>query len=365
MVLMDGKSNPINTLVTPTNSIDDRTKDMCPICKTDRYLSPNMNFLINPECYHKICESCVDRIFSLGPAPCPYPGCSRILRKNKFKKQVFEDLAIEREIDIRKRVSGIYNKTEEDFQDLPSFNIYLEGIENLIFNLSNGIEIEKTEGDLAEYEQDHKIEILEKNLRESQKTSNLRQYQEATERLKQEKVRIQKKMEFEDIEYLKQQQQELLDRLSSSASANSEDIIKQQQSQMLKRSSVRKKQLQQINSNLDNQMTSLNAAPEESDDEEKVPFTPFQGDRDLNKSYKLLNIASTIEEVMDLDNNLGESYYDPYVNKLAKDKEYVGGGWRLQQVFERALDEAFTGLGCFIEKEKGEKVVSEASTAVV
>ena len=105
-----------------TGVTDDRSKDMCPICKTDKYLSPNMNFLINPECYHKICESCVDRIFSLGPAPCPYPKCGKILRKNKFKKQIFDDLGIEKEIDIRKRVSGIYNKTEEDFDDLKENN---------------------------------------------------------------------------------------------------------------------------------------------------------------------------------------------------------------------------------------------------
>lgn len=75
---------------TLTLSLDDQLKDMCPICKTDKYLSPNMKFLINPECYHKICESCVDRIFSLGPAPCPYPKCGKILRKinlnNKYLK---------------------------------------------------------------------------------------------------------------------------------------------------------------------------------------------------------------------------------------------------------------------------------------
>ena len=83
--------------------IDDQLKDMCPICKTDKYLSPNMKFLINPECYHKICESCVDRIFSLGPAPCPYPKCGKILRKNKFKQQIFEDLIIEKKLILGKK----------------------------------------------------------------------------------------------------------------------------------------------------------------------------------------------------------------------------------------------------------------------
>lgn len=82
--------------------------DICPVCKSARYLNPNMRFLINPECYHKMCESCVDRIFSQGPAPCPIAGCARTLRKNKFRVPKFEDLQIEREVDVRKRIAKMY-----------------------------------------------------------------------------------------------------------------------------------------------------------------------------------------------------------------------------------------------------------------
>lgn len=331
---------------------DDRTKDMCPICKTDRYLSPNMTFLINPECYHKICESCVDRIFSLGPAPCPYSGCGRILRKNRFKKQVFDDLHIEREIDIRKKVSSIYNKTEEDFPDLASYNLYLESVENIIFNLSNGVDVDQTEADLAQYEADHKIEILEKAMKESQKNSDLTQYQESMARLKQEKLKIQKQMEVEDFEFQKQQKQELLDKLSHS-SANSDELIQQSNNIMLKRSSLRKKKLQQITSQLDQQFQNTNPFQKHARDmeaQERAPFTPFQGDRDLHKRYHVLGFAS---DQKDVDQPSSDTYHDPYVNKLAKNKEYLGGGWRLHAVFERALDEAFMGLNCFIEKEKG------------
>jgi CDK-activating kinase assembly factor MAT1 len=67
-----------------------------------------MKFLVNPECYHKMCESCVDRIFSHGPAPCPIAGCKYTLRKNRFRKQTFEDLKVEREVDIRRRVASMY-----------------------------------------------------------------------------------------------------------------------------------------------------------------------------------------------------------------------------------------------------------------
>ena len=81
--------------------------DICPVCKSSRYLNPNMRFLVNPECYHKMCESCVDRIFSQGPAPCPVAGCARTLRKQRFRRQTFEDLQIEREVDIRRRVAAM------------------------------------------------------------------------------------------------------------------------------------------------------------------------------------------------------------------------------------------------------------------
>lgn len=315
---------------------DERARDMCPICKTDRYLSPNMTFLINPECYHKICESCVDRIFSLGPAPCPYPKCNKTLRKNRFKKQVFEDIKIEREIDIRKRIQSIYNKTQEDFPSLQEYNQYLEEVENIIFNLTENIDAEETEKKVAQYEADHKIEILEIAMRELQKDADSAKYQEATERLRQEKLKIQRQMEVEDLEFQQQQKAELMEKLSAS-DANAEEIMQQQKSKQLKRSLLRKRQLQQILNQLDKQFLSASHTPEKA--VPRTPFTPFCGDRDLHRLY-------------DLGTDIADAYYDPYVHKLAQNKEFLGGGWRLESVFERALDEAFMGLRCFISEEK-------------
>ncbi|EGW32016.1 uncharacterized protein SPAPADRAFT_55579 [Spathaspora passalidarum NRRL Y-27907] len=322
---------------------------MCPICKTDKYLSPNMTFLINPECYHKICESCVDRIFSLGPAPCPYPKCGKILRKNKFKQQVFDDLRIEREIDIRKKVGNVYNKTEEDFPSLKEYNQYLENIEEIVFKLNNDVDVVETLAELDKYEQEHKLEILEKNMRESEKSADLVKYQEAMERLKQEKRKIQEKMDLEDLNFQREQQQKLLDKMATS-SETTEEILKQLEVQKQSRLTSRRKQLQSINENLDRQFNSANPFHKHLPEEVQTPFTPFKGDRDLNKKYTMLPVLDA-EEIMDTDNSHG-SYYDPYMNKLAKVKEFLGAGWRLNHVYERALDEAFIGLGCIIEQEK-------------
>ena len=86
---------------------DDAMREECPICKTRRYLRRDMRFLFNPECYHRMCESCVDRIFSHGPRPCPVAECNKVLRRNKFREPMFNDMAMEREIDIRRSIAAM------------------------------------------------------------------------------------------------------------------------------------------------------------------------------------------------------------------------------------------------------------------
>lgn len=49
------------------------------------------------------CESCIDRLFTLGPAPCPI--CNKILRKLAFTPQTFEDLTVEKEVAVRRRIA--------------------------------------------------------------------------------------------------------------------------------------------------------------------------------------------------------------------------------------------------------------------
>ena len=49
------------------------------------------------------CESCIDRIFSLGPEPCPV--CHQTLRKAHFTAQSFEDLNVQKEVVIRQRIA--------------------------------------------------------------------------------------------------------------------------------------------------------------------------------------------------------------------------------------------------------------------
>lgn len=78
---------------------------------------------------HRRCESCIDRLFTLGPAPCPI--CQTTLRKLAFIPQTFEDLTVEKEVAVRRRMAKEFNKRREDFIDLRSYNDYLEEVEDI------------------------------------------------------------------------------------------------------------------------------------------------------------------------------------------------------------------------------------------
>ncbi|OAA62021.1 cdk-activating kinase assembly factor mat1 [Niveomyces insectorum RCEF 264] len=116
-----GDIDPAATGGTTNGSAD----DICPVCKTIRYLNKDMVFLINPACYHPMCSTCVARLFT-GPNQCPYAGCHQTLRRKDFRRPFFDDLAVEREVDIRRRVAAVFNQTEDDFESLDAYNEYLE-----------------------------------------------------------------------------------------------------------------------------------------------------------------------------------------------------------------------------------------------
>ncbi|CCD26282.1 TFIIH/NER complex subunit TFB3 NDAI_0H01080 [Naumovozyma dairenensis CBS 421] len=353
------------TSSTSTNAIDydyeDSNKDMCPICKTDRYLSPDVKFLVNPECYHKICESCVDRIFSLGPAQCPYKRCDKILRKNKFKTQIFDDVGVEKEVDIRKRVFGVFNKDLNDFDgDLKKFNEYLEHVEEIVYKLDHGIDVEETERQLKDYEELNKQLILSNIERNKKEFENFEEREKFQKEMRLKKRMLERQIEEEDKSNKEWAKREIINRLaaastsgslSSASSAstsivdNTQDVIESVKSTVkLKKSSARRK-LDELNRFLQDNPYFSSSNPNSTQNTllyqqqhggSVIPFTPFNGDRDIEPR------RFTIEE---------ELYDDPFLKDLQNKKEFIASGFRTDYVYERVLTEAFMGLGCVISEE--------------
>lgn len=142
----------------------DLEEQSCPRCKTNKYRNPKLRLLVNV-CGHKLCDNCVDVLFTRPSAACP--ECSTPLRRSDFRIQQFEDLIVEKEVDIRKRIIKIYNKRSEDFfgehDPLRAYNDYLEELETIVWNLANKIEIEETNKKIERYKKENE-NLIKKNV---------------------------------------------------------------------------------------------------------------------------------------------------------------------------------------------------------
>jgi len=129
---------------------------VCPMCKTTKYRNPSMKLMVNV-CGHALCESCVELLFAKGSGSCQ--ECRTPLRRTDFRLQLFEDARIDKEVDIRRRILREFCKTEDEFENLRSYNDYLEMVEDIIYNLCNNIDILETNKKIAEYKEENKAHI--------------------------------------------------------------------------------------------------------------------------------------------------------------------------------------------------------------
>lgn len=343
-------SQPIaSTLANQRRSIP---TDICPVCKSSRYLNPSMRFLVNPECYHKMCVSCVDRIFSHGPAPCPVAGCARTLRKARFRRQTFEDLKIEREVDIRRRVAAVFNRREDEFETLRAWNNYLEEVENLTWNLLQGVDVKETEQKLDAYRRQNEAGIKQNAALESRETADA----EARLAAQQEHARLRREAarneELDERREKEESKREILDRIAhSDAGADPDAIVRETQRVVLKKSTARRTAAEKSRLQADDNgplfsiqglKRAVQAAPEEG-------YDPFGG-YVIKPAYY----------------HLRDHYEHSWLDNARSDAQITAGGYDVGEYCVRAMMEAFGGFGVFVEDEiggRGKSVKKEVGTA--
>ncbi|KAK5609735.1 CDK-activating kinase assembly factor MAT1 [Crenichthys baileyi] len=106
------------------------------------------------------CENCVEMLFARGSGSCVQ--CDTPLRKSNFRVQLFEDATVDKEVEIRKKVMKIYNKREFNFSSLRDYNDYLEQVEDIVYNLTNNIDVENTKLRMEQYQRENK-DIIQRN----------------------------------------------------------------------------------------------------------------------------------------------------------------------------------------------------------
>ncbi|KAI5370475.1 putative Zinc finger, RING-type, cdk-activating kinase assembly factor MAT1/Tfb3 [Septoria linicola] len=320
--------------------------DICPVCKSSRYLNAQLRFLVNPACYHKMCESCVDRLFSHGPQPCPIPKCRETLRKNRFRQQTFEDIQVEREVDIRRKVAAVFNRREDEFEDLRAYNDYLNDVEDITFNLINRIDEDETERRFREYEKAHQQEIADNASLAQQESMSYSMLQKTERENAKQRREAARREEADERREVQANKRDVLRRLENGQDPDA--VSKEAQGATLKKrlnrqdAAARQQQLQAVSEAKaghggggSNSNTIIKGLKAKVKAEPEAPIDPFGGYTFGEKKYY----------------SLQDQYVWDVLQSTANDGRHAPGGYEVSVFTERALCEAFSGLGCFIAEE--------------
>lgn len=378
-----------SSTTTPSITIDaggstnGSADDICPVCKTIRYLNKDMIFLINPECYHPMCSNCVARLFA-GPNQCPYAGCHKTLRRKDFRRAFFEDLAVEREVDIRRRVAAVFNQTEDDFESLDAYNEHLERVESLTMDLVSGDPGARrtAEATLARWEADHRGEI-ERNRRRGERADELSRTRLAAEkeaararrldslRQDEEDRRARLRAHEEDLDTLTQAPEGTDDAAAAAAAIGR--VMLRRRGQQHRRESLLAAEEQTLKGpggpgsgsggeagtaddatpgltirGLKDRRKAAAASAAAAGTNGQPPYDPFEG----------LDPAPSRFRVRD-----GE-YRNPWLQGAREHNSHVVGGYDVHEYCARALYEAFSGLAVFIDDEKETGVPGQSAAEV-
>ncbi|KAM6500677.1 CDK-activating kinase assembly factor MAT1 domain containing protein [Amanita muscaria] len=290
--------------------------DQCPVCKSDRYLNPKLRLLVS-SCYHKMCESCIDRLFTLGPAPCPI--CSKVLRKLAFSPQTFEDLGVEKEVAIRRRIAKEFNKRREDFLDLLSYNDYLEEVEDITFNLINEIDVAQTEARIVAHRAENAA-LIEMNLqREEAYAHALKEHEETEKREREFRALELRREEEEEREEREKGKREIIDKLETS-DKDANKLVAKTRANALKRSAARFASA----SHLQSSAQLLRSRAAQSTVIPDIPHVPLQDD------YYAYEDKFRTKEY---------GYEDVFSEAVRQDREGImrGGGYMVEEAWGRAL----------------------------
>ncbi|KAL7283271.1 hypothetical protein ACG7TL_002700 [Trametes sanguinea] len=254
--------------------------------------------------------------------------CGKILRKLAFTPQTFEDLGVEKEVAVRRRIAKEFNKRREDFPDLRSYNDYLEMVEDITFNLINDIDVPETEERIAQYRRENAA-IIELNQKREEEYARYLQEQEEMERQERE-LRAQelRRLEEEEREEREKGKQAIIDKLETS-DKDAVRLVAKSRLEAQRRASARASSSSGFGMP-HSSASLLRSRAAQSTVVPDVPHIPLQDNwYAYDDMYKMR-----------------ESYHDPVSDAVRRDRDGImrAGGYMVEQAWERALRFAVAGL---------------------
>ncbi|KAK4053329.1 TFIIH/NER complex subunit [Microbotryomycetes sp. JL221] len=312
-------------------------EDVCPVCKTDRFRNPKLRLMVS-SCYHKMCESCMDRIFSLGPEPCPV--CHTVIRKAHFKPQRFEDLSVQKELAIRKKMARTFNKTESDFVSPEAYNKYLEEVEEWTFKLIQEQDVEETEAAIRRYLEANR-DSIEANAEQSQRDKEALKRLDELERQEREEARkTYEKWDEEDRLAKEQDRKAVLEALESS-NVSVDTVVKQARASALKRSTAR---LAANNNNKNAGDNSDLTASMKFFQGLKTGVMGTSGDAADDDILMELEWYDSYDDLFDLKRRGDPEAYDEDTGLAVEQERGDEGGFVVEEVWQKAIRASVAGL---------------------
>jgi len=237
---------------------------------------------------------------------------------------VFEDLSVEQEVRVRRRIAKWFNKRPEDFKTLKEYNDYLEEVEDITFNLINDVNVEETEARIQKFAEENQS-IIAANEAKQQREEKVNAW-----RIEQEKSNRQHKREAylqqlkEEHEALRAEERELISSLADSDQPASEIMARI----TLKRSSLRRRDVEPTAQRPPTYTpTFLMDTDIDHDGETSADFDPFAS------SYELYKLPE-----------LQPAYFDPFSQHISEDTAVRAGGYNVRRYYLQAIEAAFAGL---------------------
>ncbi|GAB7349431.1 hypothetical protein MBLNU459_g8541t1 [Dothideomycetes sp. NU459] len=257
--------------------------------------------------------------------------------------QTFEDIQVEREVDIRRRVAAVFNRREDEFDSLLDYNNYLNEVEDITFNLVNRIDVEETEKRMASYANQNSTSISANAAlasEEMQDYSALQAAEREQARLRREAAR---REEEEERRAKAEGKQDIINRLATGT--GDADMIAEEghrvtlKKRLDKRAAVDRQRQLQAGSIAKNSLNTgsgfmIKGLKTRKDTGPEAPYDPFGG-------LKFTNEYHVLQDRYDWD----------WLNDLVDDVSIVAGGYSLHEFHSRALCEAFSGLGIIVGED--------------
>ncbi|NP_001188073.1 CDK-activating kinase assembly factor MAT1 [Ictalurus punctatus] len=301
----------------------------CPRCKTTKYRNPSLKLMVNV-CGHTLCENCVEMLFVRGSGNCVQ--CDTPLRKSNFRLQLFEDPAVDKEVEIRKKVLKIYNKRDLDFPSLSEYNDYLEQVEEIVFNLTNNLDVENTKQMMEQYQRDNR-DIIQRN-----KAKLTREQEELEEILLME----QQDLEMKRLENLQEEQRHL-----HTKRKNKQALLDELESSHLPASLLlaqQKERAAQLGSQIEKQKQNVKPATIFSTGilmGQTVSLAPVARMEEALYQYQPLQIETYGPAVPELEQLTRLGYLNHV--RMATQQD-LAGGYTSGLACHRAVQDAFSGL---------------------